>query len=450
MKNKNNDKVSTTIQKQRSRIIILLILWSLISFSLFWIVFFDPEKEMGWFEIVFYGFSLAPAIAGALFLLSKNKGKLETQSQKHSKLLKLIEGPLITLCLISTLLLGLEIGFRILARSNPIRRLYWYTMKVGSEDYSSLINNPIYTSTPYGTTAFFEESLEPINHNVIFDPETGLVLPQDFSGNYINVNNHVRRTTNQPETYQHTIYIFGGSTVFNIEVPDEYTLASLLQKSINQQMPEKYRVMNYGVIGITTSQQLKRLKSLDLQPGDIVLFFDGFNEIVDHLHREHSTLYYLIGKFYFFNYLIEPIIPQWVPAFKLKNPEGLADNYEDNIQQAHAETVANEALFFHFLQPSLFAIEDPSDHEQMLFDTIRLYSRGWQDGFEQGYDQLIGVQQALQAEGLQSFDFHDILSHQDRGYDQEIFLDDIHVNHYGNQIIIEHLMDVLKDYLSKE
>src|SRR5262245_24730852 len=61
-----------------------------------------------------------------------------------------------------------------------------------------------------------------------------------YSGRYLNVNAHgFRQTNNQgpwpPDKQKYlTVFLFGGSTAFGYGVPDDQTIASYLQESLNQ------------------------------------------------------------------------------------------------------------------------------------------------------------------------------------------------------------------------
>src|SRR5258708_24341385 len=97
---------------------------------------------------------------------------------------------------------------------------------------------PPYQSAPYFSQEFIDESyLEP---GKWITPEgTNLVLPGNFRGKWFNVTNNRRVTTNQPQAAK-TIYIFGGSTTYDSEVPDWYTMPSQFQRLVGLD----YRVEN--------------------------------------------------------------------------------------------------------------------------------------------------------------------------------------------------------------
>lgn len=101
-------------------------------------------------------------------------------------------------------------------------------------------------------------------------------------GKYVNVDEAgYRLTSNVPENVKYLIFMLGGSTTFGYNVADNQTIASYLQRKIN----EKYKyglfgVRNYGR-GYYYSEQefilLLQLIKQGMRPA-IVIFFDGLNE----------------------------------------------------------------------------------------------------------------------------------------------------------------------------
>ena len=113
---------------------------------------------------------------------------------------------------------------------------------------------------------------------------TEIIIPNNFKGKYINVENNLRVTKYQPLQYKNTIHVFGGSTIFGGEVPDENTIPSFLQKKLND-ANVIYKVNNYGVSSIIAKQQYERLKNtVEVKNGDIVIFYDGANDILQKIY----------------------------------------------------------------------------------------------------------------------------------------------------------------------
>ena len=88
----------------------------------------------------------------------------------------------------------------------------------------------------------------------------------------------LRTTTDQPVSFSGRVLIFGGSTTFCAEVPDNMTPSSLLQRLLNDR-GVKCRVENYGKSAATSTERVIVLEGVkDLSKGDIVIFYIGVNE----------------------------------------------------------------------------------------------------------------------------------------------------------------------------
>ena len=105
------------------------------------------------------------------------------------------------------------------------------------------------------------------------------LLPANRSGRYININDHRRRTTDAPDGAVNRVHFFGGSTLFCAEVPDQWTVASCLQRLLNEQPGPRLRVENYGACSMIARQQTEQLQARPIRPGDVVIFYDGFNDV---------------------------------------------------------------------------------------------------------------------------------------------------------------------------
>ena len=90
--------------------------------------------------------------------------------------------------------------------------------------------------------------------------------------------NGLRTTTDQPVYFSGRVLIFGGSTTFCAEVPDNMTSASILQRGLNAR-GAKRRVENFGKSAATSTDRVAALEGVnDLSTGDIVIFYIGINE----------------------------------------------------------------------------------------------------------------------------------------------------------------------------
>ena len=100
-----------------------------------------------------------------------------------------------------------------------------------------------------------------------------------FDGDLITILDGVRTTTRQPATVSSTIWLLGGSTMLCGEVPDDWTIASLLQLQLGA-TDAQWRVVNLGVNAASVGGNLAQLRGqTQLRRGDIVVVYGGVNNI---------------------------------------------------------------------------------------------------------------------------------------------------------------------------
>lgn len=107
---------------------------------------------------------------------------------------------------------------------------------------------------------------------------------EETHGKHINISGGHRVTCHQPlqDGKNINIYIYGPCIVFGVGASDEHTIASHLQKILNESAPQyKAIVHNYGFFlegssGMTLEQTSVLFNSFPIKPGDIVLYCNGF------------------------------------------------------------------------------------------------------------------------------------------------------------------------------
>lgn len=105
----------------------------------------------------------------------------------------------------------------------------------------------------------------------IIDPVGAGARHSDMAGIFLNVENGDRKTTNVPKSWKNTIHLFGGCTFFGYAVEDENTVASILQRSLNETSPGEWRVVNHGTWGGNFEHCHKRIGEMSFCEGDVVL-----------------------------------------------------------------------------------------------------------------------------------------------------------------------------------
>jgi lysophospholipase L1-like esterase len=397
---------------------------------------------VGIYESLIYVIIGIMILFGFSTFIFSDKPLIEKINLRSNRWIKFLLGPIMILIGITLMFLGLEITARIIINNNPSFRLHRLNAQ---PDY--VFESPAYEQADFNHASFFEERFDPSSVFLVKDEVHGFVVPQNFSGEYINIIDHRRYTVGQPPGAAHTVYLFGGSTIFNIEVPDQYTVASHLQALLNEEFPGTYQVENMGVLGVTSGEQLKRLYTLDIREGDIIIFFDGINDVIRNLQYQGSGLMKTLDKSYLYKYFLKAYIQSWIPKYELPNQLEIQSDYLANIEAARSYADEHDAAFFHFLQPNIYFIANPSAYEKDIISSLEKDYPGWEVGITYGYTGLTEAHRQMVETGIPSFDLRYILSHETRGNESEIFFDDVHVNHIGNQIIAKSIFEIISNQL---
>ena len=136
--------------------------------------------------------------------------------------------------------------------------------------------NPIFAINKYFTSS--EDIVEVLNAPRSYHNINGVRRFEDTCGKCVNISGGHRTTVGQPKQYERTIYIVGGCHIFGVGCSDKGTIASHLQRLLNEfSSPEsKFIVQNYGfylaeVHDAQNDEEIQILESLPVNPGDIVL-----------------------------------------------------------------------------------------------------------------------------------------------------------------------------------
>lgn len=353
-------------------------------------------------------------------------------------------------------------------------RLYLTAFGIPKTEYDFRKSQPApYKNTKYFSQKFIWESFHQPSR-WIYPKGTRLIIPGDYKGTYFNVKNGQRVTTSQPVNFKNTVYLFGGSTVYNSEVPDNLTIASQLQSLFNSYYKERFIVQNYGTTTVTITQQLERLRTVSIKPNDIVVFYDGVNDIyqslfyantketmvemnrrvlkeMDFVHRVQLEIYNMWATQSSFVQIFFDPTKRSFPAH-LNDPTlvnelliSLKGRYKKAIQDSVDLTSKSHANFYHFLQPHLFADEVLSPYEKKLVQNYYIIPKGIKQSFDTGYPVLKTLIQEL-PESIHNYDLTNILDERANG--SEYFLDACHVNHEADRIIATKIFGCVNRNLS--
>ncbi len=347
---------------------------------------------------------------------------------------------LINLAVFLGLLLLVELSFRVFVPSAK----YW-TIK----EFRLTQPEP-YSDSAYFSKEFVEESFDQPG-GWITPPGTSIVLPNDYHGKYFNVTRNIRNTVGNSNAARRSIYLFGGSTLYDSEVPDEFTVASQLQQLVNQRGLGA-NVINLGVTTIHAGQQLERLKTINVNSGDIVVFYDGVNDVTQRIYFGHTNgwmtqeaqsapamvkaIRKLSKHSYFFRWLDRNFTTKRTYSFDATLVRNGIDAYYDAVDSANRYVTSRNAQFFHFLQPNLPTKKTMNPYEVTL--TARqgdMTPPGIFEAFRLAYPKIVTKFSGLPYN-------HD-LSHAFDDFQKSPYLDFCHVNEKGNQVIAQRIFETI-------
>jgi len=255
-------------------------------------------------------------------------------------------------------------------------------------------------------------------------------------------------------SWDKTIHVFGGSTAWGAGSIDSETIPSILQSAL---IKKKIRVINHGFTSLTAFQQnyiLQKEKS-HISKDDIVIYYDGGNDfwngvmngnadgtIVGYNLENKSKLFIFNIKNWLSNnlalyHLLSDIKHGRKKQYKCLTSEDLgrerveysAKNYAMRINQAKEFVESIGANFYHFYQPTLLDVLNPTAYEK----TLRESNVCWK------------VASKLKAEYTNIFITESPASHNISTIfsNKNVFSDWIHVSYLGNRIAAKHILDVI-------
>lgn len=292
---------------------------------------------------------------------------------------------------------------------------------------------------------------------------------RDFRGRYFNVVNGFRVTTDTPSDPERRVLMFGGSTLFGQEVPDRHTVASYLQRMLNE-AGVRWQVRNFGLPGMNAAQQTLILKRVALRPGDIIVYYHGVNDVyylvfgghpqgwqrgvpafrpVQKLSAVHKWMHAWHQKLKDYSYTAQVALD----IYQRGIPDTVTDAAQMRQELAHTEesfrtavleavaiAAAADASFVHFLQPTAYSAATLSSYERETLKNPLVTAPGVDIAFREGYPRLLGVAKELETDGVAFYDISDALDGRQPG--NEVLLDFCHLNHEGNRMIAQRMMDV--------
>ena len=261
-----------------------------------------------------------------------------------------------------------------------------------------------------------------------------------------------RRTINAGAPDNGRVYFFGGSTMWGFAIGDHETIPSQFAAKTGLHSE------NFGELGYTAHQSLLLLIQL-LQEGhrpDLVVFYDGVNEVAMKCQNEHTPVSHaqeqrfktIVSQSFSSDSFSHYFAPLLHVATHINRELGRAidrEEYDCHRNPQKAEAIANNMIkdweiakhlveahggkFVGFLQPVLQFSRTPSDHVDMAPVERRRAS------YQAVYPLL------RERVGRLGGDFHDLISAVD--VDEPIYIDWCHLTPKGNGHVVDRVVQIL-------
>ncbi len=297
----------------------------------------------------------------------------------------------------------------------------------------------------------------------------------EFHGKTINVDKNGHRATKnfhtKVDSTAYRIFCFGGSTMLSTGARDNYTIPSELSKLIHENFPnKKYTVTNFGHSGYNRNTETIQLQQELLKGNipDLVIFYDGVNEVVTTFENKEAGLpsnaFYLKNSFGISHNYPKKIMhliqtSNIIKAVRAINPKksGLnkplfsteelsnkaLSNYKNNIILCNA--LANEYNFevINFFQPVIYSKSSLTESEK----DFAKHNEYLKDLYNQFYSE-INVSSVLKS-NENFFNISNALN----GKKSTIYTDFCHISEIGNKIVADTIfshLDLENKFSSKK
>ena len=256
----------------------------------------------------------------------------------------------------------LEVSFRLKYNLTPLsstkRKKLFKHLNIASMD-------------SYGSEFLVEEKI--YKQNLLLEAEEyGHIKSLDNGLSLITIVDGRRLTVSQPQKLERSCFLLGGSTVFNAQVPNNFTIASQMQQFFNSSS-HNLTVHNLGLSGATSDNRLKFMReNLMLRPHDVVILYFGVNDIcfpgqINKKDNFGDLVIYLTNglldicrrNFQIFTRL--RFIRK--PRFRHSTKKYLQEVVIPSIVQGHSFCKAKNVNFLAVLQPSLFSVAKSDDED---------------------------------------------------------------------------------------
>lgn len=263
----------------------------------------------------------------------------------------------------------------------------------------------------------------------------------DLGVNKFSIKNGIRTTSDQPTQWKNNLLFFGGSTTFgDIEVPDDLTFSSFMQRILNSNF-HRTRVMNHGERGAAVVNRVKWLiEGAPTTSGDIIVFVFGSNDcgwlVNGKLQSEFRSPLLIITKRLLG---LRSEILNWIHGELVHSHNKWCADHSfkktvSELKRAKKWTENHDLRFLVVLQPNLFVSKVNSKYENHLKDKFSFFLRG-----------QIEIAYPMYEEFVKNCGYGLSLTKIFNNLEHSVFLDWAHVNARGNEIISENFYREMKN-----
>lgn len=238
---------------------------------------------------------------------------------------------------------------------------------------------------------------------------------------------------NREDDYK--IAVLGGSTTDSMLFDD---VPSWVEIMYEQYCRSNITIFNGGVGAYNSAHELGKLTRdiMKLSP-DMVLVYDGFNDCA-----ANNSFQYLEKLVHYAGRHIareEGGAVHSQEAWKGVPSKGnCIDDWLDNIESMYAITSSRNIKFFSFMQPSLGSKKNLDPHSKTLYYTYHTFPLAKKERqFRERAYEIAKTHEYI-------YDLTDIFD------DVDVYMDMAHVYEKGNQIVAEHIWNVIKKDLKLE
>lgn len=262
------------------------------------------------------------------------------------------------------------------------------------------------------------------------------------------------------------IIMLGGSAVWE----GDTTISDFLETGLKSHYLPSASVYNFGVVGANSSMQWITVmnEAIVLQP-DMIVFYDGANDIIHPLHYDprpgypfnfliyennpflmksfpaltlfayKSNLFRLLAK----KYLAEKISRQTSLRIKAGYQteewrKEIADVYLGNEQKTNNQCRLMNIRFMTFFQPTVYSKQNLSDDERKFAES--------RAGEKQHVEMLRNMITGSAETDSSFYDFSDVFD----GTEEHIFRDNVHLSNAGRKIVAERMAEIIMHELRKQ